>query len=98
MHHCFFYRRVCLQAAASPLEYAPAPVPMQRTRIAIPHDATQDGRLSLSCSQPPGLSGNGRTCEISEVLLTIEGSDADLRAAADQKLDDLVAELRGANQ
>ena len=44
------------------------------------------------------MSGNGRTCEISEVLLTIEGSDADLRAAADQKLDDLVAELRGANQ
>ena len=71
---------------------------MQRTRIAIPHDATQDGRLSLSCSQPPGLSGNGRTCEISEVLLVVEGSDADLRAGVDRQIGDLVAELRRANQ
>ena len=54
-----------------PLNYSYAPTPMQKTRIKIPHAATQDGTLKLTCDQPPGIPGNGRTCEIVEVWLKV---------------------------
>ena len=54
-----------------PLNYSYAPTPMQKTRINIPRAATQDGRLKLTCDQPPGIPGNGRTCEIVEVWLRV---------------------------
>jgi len=52
-----------------PLEYSLAPAPMRKTRIPIPRAATADGELRLACEQPPGVPGNGRTCEIVEVRL-----------------------------
>jgi hypothetical protein len=54
-----------------PLAYSLAPVPMAKTRIKIPREATADGKLTLSCDQPYGLRGNGRTCEIVEVWLVV---------------------------
>ena len=54
-----------------PLNYSYAPTPMQKTRIKIPRAATQDGMLKLTCDQPPGIPGNGRTCEIVEVWLRV---------------------------
>jgi len=57
-----------------PLNYSFAPWPMTKTIIPIPHSVTRGGRLSLSCNQPPGVPGNGRTCQISEVWLVVAGS------------------------
>ena len=49
--------------------YAYPPLPMQVTVVDIPKSETESGSLRLSCSQYPGLEGNGRTCQISEVWL-----------------------------
>jgi len=56
---------------APPAEYAYAPVPMQKTEVFIDKNLTKGGKLELSCSQPPGLPGNGRTCQISAVWLVV---------------------------
>jgi hypothetical protein len=58
-----------------PLQYAAPPVPMTITTVDIPRQATAGGRLELSCNQPQGIEGNGRTCQISEVwLVPAQGS------------------------
>ena len=57
-----------------PLNYSSAPWPMTKTIAPIPHSLTRGGSFSLSCNQPPGLNGNGRTCQISEVWLVVAGS------------------------
>lgn len=54
-----------------PDEYGYAPFPMIKTVVPIPAGATADGTLVLSCAQPPGIAGNGRTCEIVEVWLVV---------------------------
>ena len=40
--------------------------------FAIPPEATRGGYLSLSWTAEPGLGGNGRACQISEVWLIRE--------------------------
>ena len=52
-----------------PLQYSLPPSPMQVTGITIPSAATSSGNLTLSCRPAPGLVGNGRTCQITEVWL-----------------------------
>ena len=54
-----------------PDDYAAAPVPTQLTFVPIPKSETSGGILTLSCEQPPGLEGNGRTCQISEFFLVV---------------------------
>jgi hypothetical protein len=57
-----------------PLRFALPPSPMAKTRVAIPHNATASGGLELSCGQPFGIRGNGRTCQIAEVWLVVVGT------------------------
>ncbi|MFO1499676.1 MAG: hypothetical protein U1G07_14995 [Verrucomicrobiota bacterium] len=45
------------------------PVPFQRLRFAVPAEATATGLLTLTWSGEPGLGGNGRGCQVSEVWL-----------------------------
>lgn len=59
-----------------PLQYALPPTPMQVTRLSIPMSETAGGNLTLSCRQPPGLTGNGRTCQITEVWLKLSSSSS----------------------
>jgi hypothetical protein len=54
-----------------PLQYGFAPSPMTKTVVPIPHALTAGGGLSLRCNQPPGVPGNGRTCQISAVWLVV---------------------------
>ena len=62
----------------APMRYAVAPVPMNVTIIHIPQNLTKHGSLELSCHQRPGGAGNGRTCEIAEVLLRVTESSVSL--------------------
>ena len=49
--------------------YGYPPTPTQVTVVDVPKSETESGTLRLSCSQYPGVAGNGRTCQISEVWL-----------------------------
>ena len=60
----------------APQQYAPPPFPMAVTAVPIPRGETGSGRLTLACSRPPGLGGNGRTCEIAEVWLVVASGAA----------------------
>jgi hypothetical protein len=42
------------------------PVPVE---FDVPHQATADGKLTLSWRQEPGKGGNGRGCQVAEVWL-----------------------------
>jgi hypothetical protein len=45
------------------------PTPLQPLDFDIPHEATKRGELDLAWYGEPGLGGNGRGCQISEVWL-----------------------------
>jgi len=52
------------------------PVPIQPLEFALPATATASGRLRLTWRAEPGLGGNGRACQVSEVWLVKESSAA----------------------
>jgi hypothetical protein len=45
------------------------PTPLRPLEFDIPHEATEHGELELAWYGEPGLGGNGRGCQISEVWL-----------------------------
>ena len=45
------------------------PAPVRPLEFDIPHEATEHGQLDLSWYGEPGLGGNGRACQVSEVWL-----------------------------
>jgi hypothetical protein len=49
--------------------YLAKPMPFKPLEFAIPPAATQQGKLALSWFAEPGLGGNGRSCQVSEVWL-----------------------------
>jgi len=46
------------------------PMPFRRLEFVVPRNATASGALTLSWSAEPGLGGNGRACQVSEVWLS----------------------------
>jgi hypothetical protein len=50
----------------------PKPYPMAPIEFALPPAATSSGGLDLTWSGDPGLGGNGRSCQVSEVWLIKE--------------------------
>jgi hypothetical protein len=52
--------------------YMAKPVPFRPLEFPIPPAATAQGQLDLSWSGEPGLGGNGRGCQVSEVWLMKE--------------------------
>jgi hypothetical protein len=57
--------------------YLATPRPFQPLEFAIPPAATQMGKLTLSWFGEPGLGGNGRFCQVSEVWLLKEASSSE---------------------
>jgi hypothetical protein len=53
--------------------YMTKPVPFKRLEFPLPAAATAQGDLTLSWYGEPGLGGNGRGCQVSEVWLIKEG-------------------------
>jgi hypothetical protein len=49
--------------------YLTRPYPIKPLEFAIPPTATQGGELTLTWFGEPGLGGNGRGCQVSEVWL-----------------------------
>ena len=49
--------------------YLAKPMPFKPLEFPIPPAATQQGKLKLSWFGEPGLGGNGRSCQVSEVWL-----------------------------
>ncbi len=45
------------------------PMPFRPLEFKLPHSATESGTLTLSWTGEPGLGGNGRGCQVSEVWL-----------------------------
>jgi len=45
------------------------PIPFKPLEFSIPAEATRGGKLILSWTAEPGLGGNGRACQVSEVWL-----------------------------
>jgi hypothetical protein len=69
-------RKICLEAGEK-IEihpYIPKPVPFKPIEFAIPPAATERGELTLTWHGEPGLGGNGRGCQVSEVWLIKESS------------------------
>lgn len=65
-------RRKMRLVAGDNLEVHPfieKPTPLRPLEFDIPHDATKHGELDLAWYGEPGLGGNGRGCQISEVWL-----------------------------
>jgi hypothetical protein len=54
--------------------YLAKPMPFKPLEFAIPPAATQQGKLTLSWFGEPGLGGNGRSAQVSEVWLLKEPS------------------------
>ena len=52
------------------------PFPFKPIEFPIPQAATQSGELDLTWSGEPGLGGNGRSCQVSEVWLIKEALSA----------------------
>jgi hypothetical protein len=44
-------------------------MPVRPLEFDVPGEATATGELTLSWSREPGLGGNGRGCQVSEVWL-----------------------------
>jgi hypothetical protein len=66
-----FKRKIQLVANGS-VEIHPLiakPYPVEPVEFAIPPEATRQGELSLTWTGEPGLGGNGRNCQVSEVWL-----------------------------
>ena len=56
--------------------YLAKPMPFKPLEFPIPPAATQQGKLTLSWFGEPGLGGNGRSCQVSEVWLMKESPTA----------------------
>ena len=54
--------------------YLTKPMPFKPLEFAIAPAATQQGKLTLSWFAEPGLGGNGRSCQVSEVWLIKEAA------------------------
>jgi len=54
----------------------PKPVPFRPLEFALPPGTTASGELNLSWFREPGLGGNGRGCQVSEVWLIKDPSPA----------------------
>jgi len=52
------------------------PYPMEPIEFSLPAEATKSGKLDLTWTGEPGLGGNGRSCQVSEVWLIREGAPA----------------------
>jgi hypothetical protein len=52
------------------------PVPFKPLEFPIPQSSTRSGKLILKWFGEPGLGGNGRTCQVSEVWLLRDSSSA----------------------
>jgi hypothetical protein len=48
------------------------PVPFKALEFALPAETTRGGQLSLTWTSEPGLGGNGRACQVSEVWILKE--------------------------
>src|SRR5207302_9906012 len=73
-----FRRKIRLMANVN-IEIHPLiakPYPVEPVEFALPKAATAHGELTLSWFGEPGLGGNGRTCQVSEVWLIKDNSDA----------------------
>ncbi len=57
--------------------YIPRPQPIKPIEFALPQAATREGKLTLSWFGEPGLGGNGRNCQVSEVWLLKEPSPSE---------------------
>jgi hypothetical protein len=53
--------------------YMDRPYPFEPLTFDLPHVATRSGTLTLTWNREPGLGGNGKGCEISEVWLIRKG-------------------------
>ena len=53
--------------------YISKPVPFRPLEFSVPQSQTHDGNLTLKWFGEPGLGGNGRGCQVSEVWL-LKGS------------------------
>ena len=65
-------RRKIRRAANDTIEvhpYITKRYPFEPIEFAIPEAATREGKLTLSWFGEPGLGGNGRACQVSEVWL-----------------------------
>ncbi len=49
--------------------YIAKPRPFKPLEFLLPRDATREGKLDLAWLAEPGLGGNGRACQVSEVWL-----------------------------
>jgi hypothetical protein len=49
--------------------YLAKPMPFKPLEFPLAQEATRQGRLTLSWFGEPGLGGNGRACQVSEVWL-----------------------------
>lgn len=52
------------------------PYPMEPIEFSLPPEATRSGELELTWTGEPGLGGNGRSCQVSEVWLIRDGTPA----------------------
>jgi hypothetical protein len=52
--------------------YIQRPIPFKPLEFSVPLEATEQGELTLSWFGEPGLGGNGRNCQVSEVWLMKE--------------------------
>ncbi|MCB1103378.1 MAG: hypothetical protein H7A44_08225 [Opitutaceae bacterium] len=50
-------------------DYIARPYPVKPIMYDIPRQATRDGKLTLTWNREPGLGGNGKGCDISEIWL-----------------------------
>jgi hypothetical protein len=66
-------KKIRLDANSIPVHpFITKPVPIRPDEFALPPAATQGGELTLSWFGEPGLGGNGRACQVSEVWLLKE--------------------------
>jgi hypothetical protein len=73
------FRRKIRLSASPDIEIHPLiskPFPIKPVEFALPRAATERGELTLNWSSEPGLGGNGRPCQVSEVWLLKERSQA----------------------
>ena len=59
-------------------DYRAPPVTTQVQSFSLATNTTAGGRLVVSCNQPPGLGGTGRTCQIAEIWLGLNTTGAPL--------------------
>jgi hypothetical protein len=61
--------RMVANAAVEIHAFIDKPNPVRRLEFDLPWEVTRGGALELSWQRPPGLGGNGRGCQVSEIWL-----------------------------